>query len=116
MRRLDIGVIALIAVVALAANWSNFSQRERYWNEQLAGPLKGATSAKLEAFGAANGHETHCFGGVTAEGVPLPSECYFVDSKSKGALLNYRGQLFVMMKMTDGRVDSHTFTRTTVLF
>ena len=39
---------------------------------------------------------------------------YLVDAKSKGALCNSRGRLFVMMKMTDGRVEAHTFTTTVV--
>ena len=109
MRRLDIGVIALIVGVAFYATSSNFSGRERYWNQQLAGPLKGANIAKLKSFGAANGHETHCSGGVTAEGVPLPTECYFVDAKSKGGLFNSQGRLFVMIETIDGRAAKHRF-------
>ena len=106
---------ALLAVATLTAGCSNFSQRQRYWDQQLAGQLKGATEERLKSFAAANQHELNC-NGIGGEGVPEPRECYLIDSKSKGALINYRGRLFVMMKMSGGRVVSHTFETTTVLY
>ena len=54
--------------------------------------------------------------GISREGAPVISACYLVDAKSKGELLNYRGKLFVVIKMTDGRVESHAFTTTVVLY
>ena len=108
---------ALLAVATLTTGCSNFSQRQRYWNQQLAGPLRGATHERLKSFAAANQHELNCNGnGSGGEGAPELSECYLVDSKSKGALINYRGRLFVMMKMSGGRVVSHTFETSTVLY
>ena len=111
-------LFCLLVAATLSTGCSNFSQRERYWNQQLAGPLKGADTYMLKSFAAANGHEVHCDGGGGggADGSAPVSECYYVDAKSKGALLNYRGRLFVMIKMTDGRADHHTFTTTTVLY
>ena len=106
---------ALLAVATLTAGCSNFSQRQRYWDQQLAGPLKSATEERLKSFAAANQHELNC-NGIGGEGVPEPRECYLVDSKSKGALINHRGRLFVMMKMSGGRVASHTFETSTVLY
>ena len=114
MRRL-VCVTALLAAASLTAGCSNFSQRERYWNQQLAGPLKGADVYTIKSFAAANEHEVNCDGG-SGEGAAPVTECYYVDSKSKGALLNYRGRLFVMIKMSDGRASYHTFTKTTVLY
>ena len=108
-------LIAMLIGVVLTGGCSNFGQRERYWNQQLAGALKGADVYTLKSFAAANGHEVHCDGGGGQGSDPV-SECYFVDAKSKGALLNYRGRLFVMIKMTDGRANYHTFTKTTVLY
>ena len=107
--------IAMLVAVALNAGCSNFGQRERYWNQQLAGPLKGADVYTLKSFAAANGHELNCDGGGGQGSDPV-SECYFVDANSKGALLNYRGRLFVMIKMADGRAGYHSFTKTTVLY
>ena len=110
-----LGLFAVLAASAVTAGCSNFSQRERYWNQQLAGPLKGADTYTIKSFAVANGHEVHCDGGG-GQGADPVSECYYIDAKSKGALLNHRGRLFVMIKMTAGRVDSHTFTRTAVWF
>ena len=110
---------ALLAVATLTAGCSNFGQRQRYWNQQLAGPLKGATEQRLKSFAAANQHELNCNGngnGSSGEGAPELSECYLVDSNSKGALINHRGRLFVMMLMSGGRVVSHTFETSTVLY
>ena len=106
---------ALLAVATPTAGCSNFGQRQRYWNQQLAGPLKGATQERLKSFAAANQHEMNCNGGG-GEGAPELSECYLIDSKSKGALVNHRGRLFVVMKMNGGRVVSHTIKTLTVLY
>ena len=106
-----------IAAALLSTGCSNFDSRQQYWNQQLADKLKAAPLHRLKSFAAANGHELHCNGdGISREGTPDLNECYLVDAKSKGALFNYRGKLFVMMTMTDGRVASHTFTTSTVLY
>ena len=108
---------ALLAVTILTSGCSNFDQRQSYWNQQLAGQIKGATKERLTSFAAANQHELNCNGnGSSGEGAPELSECYLVDSKSKGALINHRGRLFVMMQMSGGRVVSHTFETSTVLY
>ncbi len=110
-------LIACISVALLISGCSNFDRRQRYWDEQLAGKLKAAPLYRLKSFAAANGHELNCNGdGVSREGAPDLSECYIFDSRSKGALFNYRGQLFVMIKMGKGLVESHTFTTSTVLY
>ena len=108
-------LMLLLIAAAITAGCSNFSQREGYWNQQMAGALKAASVASLKSFGAANGHETHCNGGG-GQGAEAVSECYFVDAKSKGALLNYRGRLFVVIQISDGLAGYHTFSKTTVLF
>ena len=106
-----------MAAALLSTACSNFDSREQYWNQQLAGKLKAATMQQLKSAAANNQHEIHCNGdGISREGAPDLSECYLVDAKSKGALFNYRGKLFVMMKMTNGRVGAHTFTTTVVLY
>ena len=72
---------------------------------------------RLNSFAAANGHDLNCNGdGISREGAPDLSECDLVDSRSKGALFNYRGKLFVMIKMVDGKVASHSFSTSTVLY
>ena len=108
-----------MAAALLSTGCSNFDSRQRYWDEQLAGKLKAAPLYRLKSFAAADGHELHCNGdGISNEGAPDLSECYLVDAESKGALFNYRGKLFVMMTMTmtDGRVESHTFSTSMVLY
>ena len=110
---------ALLSVTILTSGCSDFDQRQSYWNQQLAGQLKGATKERLTSFAAANQHELNCNGignRSGGEGVPEPRECYLVDSKSKGALINHRGRLFVMMQMSGGRVVSHTFETSTVMY
>lgn len=110
-------LIACISAALLISGCSNFDRRQRYWDEQLAGKLKAAPLYRLKSFAQANGHQLTCDGdGVSREGTPDLSECYFVDSRSKGALFNYRGKLFVMIKMSNGQVKSHTFTTSTVLY
>ena len=111
--------LALITIAfgLLSTGCSNFDSRQRYWDQQLAGKLKAAPLYRLKSFAAANGHELNCNGdGISREGAPDLSECDLVDSRSKGALFNYRGKLFVMIKMVDGKVASHSFSTSTVLY
>lgn len=109
--------LAALALSLIGTGCSNFDSRQQYWNQQLAGKLKAATMQQLKSFAANNQHEIHCNGdGISREGSPELTECYLVDARSKGALFNYRGKLFVLMKMTDGQVESHTFTTSTVLY
>jgi hypothetical protein len=103
------------AFALLCTGCSNFDSRERYWVQQFSGGLKSAPRARLESFAAANGHEMHC--NTSRDDVWVsPSLCYLIDAKSKGALLNYRGKLFVHMEMRDFRVVSYTFETSTVLY
>ncbi len=103
------------AFALLCTGCSNFDSRERYWVQQFSGGLKAAPRDRLESFAAANGHQMHC--NTSRDDVRVsPSLCYLVDAKSKGALLNYRGKLFVQMEMRDFRVVSYTFETSTVLY
>lgn len=106
---------AIFATALLCTACSNFDSRQRYWEEQLAGKLKVATAQQVKSFANANGHEVHC-AEYEIESDPGAAECYIVDSRSKGALINYRGKLFVMMKMVNGKVASYTFSISTVLY
>lgn len=108
-------LLACIAAAALSAGCSNFDSRQRYWDQQLAGKLKAAIARQVEQFANANGHEVHC-SAYRIESDPGAAECYIVDARSKGALINYRGKLFVMMKMVNGKLASHTFSTSTVLY
>lgn len=94
---------------------SNFDSRERYWVQQFSGGLKAAHWDRLESFVAANGHQMHC-DTQRNDVLVSPSSCYLVDKKSKGALFNYRGKLWVWMEMRDFRVVSYTFETSTVLY
>ena len=72
---------------------------------------------RLNSFAAANGHDLNCNGdGISREGAADLSERYIVDSRSKGALINYLGRLFVTMKMVDGKVASYTINTSAVLY
>jgi hypothetical protein len=103
------------AFALLCAGCSNFDSRERYWVQQFSGGLKAAPRARLESFAATNGHQMYC--NTSRDDVRVsPSLCYLIDAKSKGALLNYRGKLFVQMEMRDFRVVSVTFETSTVLY
>ncbi len=53
--------------------------------------------------------------GISRDGATELSKCYLVNARSKGELLNHRGSLFVMMKMSTGGVASHTLTTSTML-
>jgi hypothetical protein len=84
------------AFALLCTGCSNFDSRERYWVQQFSGGLKAAPRRDDVRVS--------------------PSLCYLIDAKSKGALLNYRGKLFVQMEMRDFRVVSYTFETSTVLY
>lgn len=73
----------------------------------MATTLKGATRAQLKSFAYSEGHEPYIFDGVGS---------YIIDQKSKGAMWNSRGRLFVMFLMNEDRVASHWFETTLVLY
>lgn len=98
-------------ILMLCTGCSNFDERRRYWDQQLSTALKEATTDQLKAFASSKGHELNCSASESEY-----AECYIVDSKSKGALWNDRGRLFVMMKMSRNRVVSHTFDTSLVLY
>jgi hypothetical protein len=101
--------VGLLYIVSLGT-CSNFDERKRYWDRELATKLKGANSSQLKAFAASNRHEIHCSDKDSEYG-----ECYFVDARSKGALFNSRGRLFVMISMTNDRATTHSYQTSLVL-